>query len=212
MRQGEDVCRIVAAGDFSPEHYRAYAGTHPAALLIAADAGYRYLHRLGVEPDLFVGDTDSLGFRPDGMPCVLLPSVKDDTDTISALREGLKRGFRRFEIFGALGGKRLSHSLANLQALLFLKERQADGVLIDEHCTVCALCGSGDRRTVAPNRFFSLFAATESAVVSIADAKYPLERHRLTSAFPLGASNESAAVPATVTLVDGSVFLVIEPK
>ena len=37
MRQGEDVCRIVAAGDFSPEHYRAYAGTHPAALLIAAD-------------------------------------------------------------------------------------------------------------------------------------------------------------------------------
>ena len=51
MRQGEDVCRIVAAGDFSPEHYRAYAGTHPAALLIAADAGYRYLHRLGVEPD-----------------------------------------------------------------------------------------------------------------------------------------------------------------
>ena len=205
MRQGEDVCRIVAAGDFSPELYRDRAEAHPAAFVIAADAGYRYLHRLGVEPDL-------LGFRPDGVPCVLLPSVKDDTDTISALREGLKRGFRRFEIFGALGGKRLSHSLANLQALLFLKERQADGVLIDEHCTVCALCGSGDRRTVAPNRFFSLFAATESAVVSIADAKYPLERHRLTSAFPLGASNESAAVPATVTLVDGSVFLVIEPK
>ena len=84
MRQGEDVCRIVAAGDFSPELYRDRAAAHPDAFVIAADAGYRYLHRLGVEPDLFVGDTDSLGFRPDGVPCVLLPSVKDDTDTISA--------------------------------------------------------------------------------------------------------------------------------
>ncbi len=208
--RGADVCRIVAAGDFSPELYRARAEAHPDAFVIAADAGYRHLLALGLRPDLFVGDADSLGFRPDGVPCVLLPSVKDDTDTVSALREGLKRGFRRFEIFGALGGKRPSHSLANLQALLFLRRQQADGALLDARCTVRAL--DGGTVAVPPHRFFSVFSATETSVVSISGAKYPLEHACLRADFPLGVSNETAGTPAALSISSGTVFLVTEPK
>lgn len=201
------VCRIVAAGDFDAAQYLAYAEREPAGLLIAADAGYFHLKKLGILPELFVGDADSLGFRPTDAPCLLLPAQKDDTDTLAAVREGLKRGFTEFELFGALGGKRFSHSLANLQTLLFLKERGASGRVIDAHCTVRAV--HDERVRVGRVRYFSLLAATETAVVSVFGAKYPLEKHTLRASFPLGVSNEPCG-EAFVEVSAGVVLLVEE--
>lgn len=202
------ICRIVAAGDFAPERYLAYDEREPAGLLIAADAGYFHLKKLGFLPDLFVGDADSLGFRPTDTQCVMLPTQKDDTDTLSAVREGLKRGFTDFELFGALGGRRFSHSLANLQTLLFLKKQGASGCIVDADCTVRVL--QNERVPVGDTAYFSVFAATETATVSIFGAKYPVEGQILSADFPLGTSNEPRG-EAVVTAENGIVFLVTEP-
>lgn len=202
------ICRIVAAGDFAPERYLAYAEREPAGLLVAADAGYFHLKKLGVLPDLFVGDADSLGFRPTDTQCVMLPTRKDDTDTLSAVREGLRRGFTDFELFGALGGRRFSHSLANLQTLLFLKKQGASGCIVDADCTARVL--QNERVPVGNAEYFSVFAATETATVSISGAKYPVEGQTLSADFPLGVSNEPRG-EAVVTAENGIVFLVTEP-
>ena len=103
---------------------------HPGAqdFVIAADKGYEALEAYGVPPDLVVGDFDSLGRRPSHPNVIQLPSAKDDTDMVYALREGLDRGFRRFVLLGGVGG-RLEHTLANLQALSWLTTQGARGVL-----------------------------------------------------------------------------------
>ena len=98
-------------------------------LLIAADGGYAYLQ--GQKPDLVVGDFDSLGYVPEGEQIIRHPVQKDDTDMLLAVREGLKRGYRKFVLYGGIGG-RLDHTIANLQVLAFLQGQGCQAVLYGE--------------------------------------------------------------------------------
>lgn len=179
------ICHLVGGGDFDP----ALLKKAPGDLVIAADAGFRLLEKAGIKPDLFIGDGDSLGFLPEDFPTVVLPTEKDDTDSIAALKEGIARGYRRFRLYGALGGTRFSHSLANLQSLSFLRSMGAEGEIIDKHCRILYL-PKGDYTFDFAGGYFSLFALEGDAVVSVTGAKYPLDRATLTPAFPLGVSNE----------------------
>ena len=70
------VCYIVGAGDFSERITpRAYD------TVIAADGGYESLMRIGVRPDLLIGDLDSLGYEPNDVEILRYPVEKDETDT-----------------------------------------------------------------------------------------------------------------------------------
>jgi thiamine pyrophosphokinase len=204
MEQG--ICHVVGAGDFQCSLIQKKEGD----LIIAADGGYALLKEGGMVPDLFLGDGDSLGFCPKDLPAILLPSVKDDTDTLAALKEGLRRGYRRFALYGALGGNRFSHSLANLQALLFLKEQGAQGEIIDPRCRI-SLWKEGSYRFAFSGGYFSLFAWGEEACLSLTGAKYPLDHAILSPSFPLGVSNEGTAEVTTLSLHRGTVLLVREP-
>ena len=198
------ICHVVGGGDFSPSLLKKERGD----LVIAADAGFRLLTQANILPDLFIGDGDSLGFLPEELPVVVLPTEKDDTDSLAALREGLSRGYRRFLLYGALGGKRFSHSLANLQALSFLHREGAKGEIVDENCRILYL-PEGTYQFDFSGGFFSLFAMEGEARVSVSGAKYPLSEAVLTPVFPLGVSNEGS--PCTEICVhEGSLFLVRE--
>ena len=50
---------------------------------------------------------------------IVLPCEKDDTDTVFAVKEALKRGFQDFLLIGVIGG-RLDHTLGNVSLLLML--------------------------------------------------------------------------------------------
>lgn len=100
-------------------------------LLIAADGGYATCLEQGLQPDLLVGDFDSLpGGKPGqpACPCVELPQAKDETDFMVALRAGLERGYRRFACHAILGGD-VGHTLGALHSLMWLREQGAWGVL-----------------------------------------------------------------------------------
>lgn len=199
------ICHVVGAGDFSPHLLSA----SPDDLLIAADAGYEHLAKAGIRPHLYIGDGDSLGYVPQGMDTVVLPPVKDDTDIHAALKEGLSRSFRRFRIYGALGGNRFSHSLANLQVLAFLREQGAEGVLVDEHYSVFYLT-EGSHRFDFRGGYFSLFDFTGSGVISVRGAKYPLDHAKLPASLTLGTSNEGTA-ETVIDVHSGAFYLVREP-
>ena len=200
----KEICHVVGAGDFSPNLLTKSQGD----IIIAADNGLSLLEKAGIQADFYIGDGDSLGFTPTKIPSKVLPCVKDDTDTVAALREGLRLGYRHFRLYGALGGKRLSHSIANLQSLSFLWENGAVGQIIDENVTVSYLT-KGQHRFSFPEGYFSLFPLEGEATVSVEGARYPLEKATLTPRFPLGVSNEGTE--NTVILVhSGSVYLIRE--
>ena len=181
---------------------------HPGAedLLIAADKGYEALEAYGVPPDLVVGDFDSLGRRPSHPNVIQLPSVKDDTDMVYALREGLERGFRRFVLLGGVGG-RLEHTLANLQALAWLAGQNARGVLAGEGTVATVLRNERMTFPAGLTGFWSAFCLSGQAEgVTLRNLKYELTDYTISASFPLGVSNEFLEKPAQVSVRNGALL------
>ena len=179
-------------------------------LLIAADGGLDALRAGGFEPDICVGDFDSLGRLPDGADYIKLPVEKDDTDLIAAARLGLSRGYTEFEFYGALGGRRFSHSLAAVETLLWLLDSGAEGEIIDVRCRVSALRGGRRVFPAGTKGLVSVFAAEESEV-TLRGLYYPLDRYPLSPRFPLGVSNRFTGGEAVIE-VKGCVIIVTEEE
>lgn len=178
--------------------------------VIAADGGYAALEALGVKANLVVGDFDSLGFVPEAEEIVQHPVRKDDTDTLLAIRLGLERGYRNFVITGALGG-RLDHSFANLQALLFLRDHGARGVLYGDSFAATAVTNGSI--TVEGEGTLSVFTMDATARgVFLRDVSYPLENAELTNSFPLGVSNEFIGKPAVIGVEQGTLLVMWQAK
>lgn len=202
---------IISAGDLCD-------GDLPVRLsegdfLCAADAGYLHLLRAGQRPGLVIGDFDSMEITkiPADLEHIILPEVKDDTDTIYAVREGFRRGYRKFRIFGALGGIRVSHSIANIQLLTMIRDLGGEGELLAG--TTRLLIGSTGSETVFEGDregFLSVFSLTERSEVSIRGMYYTLDHGQLTRSYPLGVSNHFTGETAVITVHLGEVLFVEE--
>ena len=123
----EPICYIVGAAPTE-----ALPEVREGDFLIAADRGYDALRRAGIAPDLIMGDFDSLGYTPEGENVLPHSPIKDDTDLLLAIRWAMERGWRRFVIYGALGGKRLDQTVASFQTLRFLADHGAKGRLVGD--------------------------------------------------------------------------------
>lgn len=197
----ERVCYIICAWHGEEAVIR----PAPGDFVIAADGGYAALSALGVRPDLVVGDFDSLGHVPEGEAIERHPVMKDDTDTMLAVRLGLERGYRNFVLVGTIGG-RLDHTIANLQTLLFLAEHGAVGLLYGEGTVVTAVRNGSV--TLNGSGVISVFCFGPPAVgVSERGLLYGLDRATVTSAFPIGVSNEFTNGPATISVEDGTLLI-----
>ena len=196
-------CVIFCAGGFGglTEPLR------PDDFIIAADGGTAYTEALGLEPDLLLGDFDSLGYVPEGAE--RHPVEKDDTDAMLAANRGLERGCRDFLVYASLDGPRLDHTLANLQTLRFLADHGATGTLIGLHQQVTLLRGGALTLPAREKGDISVFAfGGEAKGVRIKGLKYELEQGTLTHGFPLGVSNSIVGKSVEITVEDGDILIV----
>ena len=175
-------------------------------LVIAADGGLTHLSKIGVSPDVILGDFDSLGYIPEGAQ--VFPVEKDDTDVMLAVRHGLKAGFREFLIYGGMDGKRLDHAIANFQALAFLRRNNAHGYLIGLEQSATVISGESAVFSSGATGTLSVFCLGDDASgVSIRGLKYSLENGTLSADFPLGVSNHFTDSQAEITVKDGNLLL-----
>lgn len=200
------ICYIVGAGeifslDFQPTEQD---------IVIAADGGYRNLCQAGIRPNLVVGDFDSLGAAPQGEQVIVLPKVKDVTDTWAAIREGEARGFRQFFLYGCTGG-RLDHTLANIQTAADVAARGMECKIYDKTQIITAICGGTLHFGTERTGFISVFSHSDRCTgVCIRGMKYELEQAELSNRFPLGVSNEFQGVPSEITIGTGTAILVYD--
>ena len=206
----EKNCIIVGAGEFDVN--RICVG--PEDLVIAADGGYTYCRRLGIRPGLILGDFDSLDekgkaqMEEEGARILRLPVEKDDTDMLAAIRTGLDRGYRKFRLYGALGG-RLDHTIANIQCLNFMKDQGAEGVILEENGSSLLARDETVTFDMTEGRM-SLFALGERAEgVTIRNMKYTLQNAVLTNSFPIGVSNEFTGERGSVTVRKGTLLILL---
>ncbi len=182
------ICTIISGGEYSPVKFT----NRESRFVIACDRGYEYAKRDGIVPDLFVGDFDSCRVSVDeGIKLLELPTVKDDTDTLAAVRYALDEGYAKIDIYCALGA-RLDHMLANLQTAAFAAEKGALVRISDSSTEIFVF--SGPRSVSLPERkgsSLSVFSmSAESRGVSIRGAAYTLDGAVLKNTFPVGVSNE----------------------
>lgn len=196
------ICHIIGAGEMQGVRINVKDGDY----LIAADAGYAEAQRQGLKPDLVVGDFDSLGSEPAGENVIKHPVMKDDTDTMLAVKLGFEKGFTQFFLYGMLGG-RLDHTIANLQTIEYIAARGGRGYIIGGDSVVCAIkdgeiCFDGAAKGIVS--VFCLGAPAKG--VSIEGLLYPLENYTLTPDMPLGVSNEFTGKPARICVKDGVII------
>jgi thiamine pyrophosphokinase len=175
--------------------------------VIAADGGYQYLKDCGIEPDLVVGDFDSLGHAPVHPNVIEHPVMKDDTDMMLAVKTGLHMGYRSFVLNGGLGG-RLDHSMANLQTLAFLAGQGARAFLIGPGQNVAVVRDGALAFRPGCTGTISVFSSTErSEGVTLSGLKYGLTDYVMTASMPIGVSNEFIGEPAVVRVRKGTLFV-----
>ncbi len=202
----EPVCMVVGAGEFR----ETALPIGPRDLLIAADGGADYLRAIGLTPDVLIGDMDSLAGET-ATETIRLPREKDDTDMRAALRLGWERGYRRFRIYGGLGG-RLDHTLANLQCLADISARGGRACLLGDDITVTAVTNGVFELPHGRRGVVSVFAVSDRAAgVAIRGLRYELEEAQLTSRFPIGVSNESDGTGGRISVADGT-LLILYPR
>lgn len=198
------ICYIVGAGEVFGLDF------HPAKqdMIIAADGGYRTLCQAGIRPDLVIGDFDSLGAAPDEEQVIVLPKVKDVTDTWAAIREGESRGYRRFFLYGCTGG-RLDHTLANIQTAADAAARGMECRIYDKTQIITAVCNNTVSFDAEQKGYISVFSHSDRCTgVCIRGMKYELEQAELSNHFPLGVSNEFLGIPAEITIGKGTAVIV----
>jgi thiamine pyrophosphokinase len=132
MKNG--ICYIIGSG----ENYGIDFIPRAEDYVIAADGGFRYLDQAGIAADLIIGDFDTLERRPEHPNVIVLNSEKDDTDTLAAVRVGIKAGYGRFYFYACAGG-RIEHTVANIQVLAFLSENGMKGFLFDRDSVMTAV-------------------------------------------------------------------------
>ncbi|MCH5339493.1 MAG: thiamine diphosphokinase [Acetatifactor sp.] len=212
----ERKCFIIGAGDLTVGALE----VGESDLVIAVDGGLGYCSVLGVEPDLILGDFDSVSPEetkalerleqqiPERV--IRLPREKDDTDTLAALKEGLHRGYRNFRIYGGTGG-RFDHTFANIQCLLFLKKQDAVGYLVDGNRMILVLEDETVEFQKGLEGILSLFSLSqESLGVTIKGMKYPLDRAVLRNDYPVGISNEFTSEQAVISVEKGQLVCMLQ--
>lgn len=177
-------------------------------LTISADGGYLNALKFNIIPDICMGDFDTLKSNID-LSCEVIkfPPEKDDTDTMICIKKAISMGFDTIYIYGALGG-RFDHTMANLQSLEYIKNKNVKGYLIDNQ-NIVTVQGIGKEKY--PNRgeykYFSIFSLAEKSVLSSSGLKYQLNNTVLTRDFPLGVSNEFQEDFSQITVHSGLVLI-----
>ena len=180
---------------------------------IFCDGGLAHAENLGVEPSLIIGDFDSYprekaaADNTDNAQMIVLPCEKDDTDTVFAVKEGMRRGFSEFLLLGAVG-QRLDHSLANVSILLMLDGVGKSGSILDDYSEM-RIVRNETAYIDEKFSYFSLLNITGTAAgITVRNAKYPLENGRIDCEYQYGVSNEAFGGRAEVSVSEGRLLLI----
>ena len=204
---------VVASGELDASDA---AWLEDADLVIAADGGANSLDRLGVRPDLLVGDLDSV----DASLVDLLeagrtrverhPIDKEASDTELAVAAAFDAGASAVVVLGAMGGARIDHEIANL---LLLADASLAGrdIRVVRGGTQVRPLHAGERIRLAGevgDLVTLLPVGGATGGVTAEGLRWPLVAATLEMGRSRGLSNEVIAAPASVQISNGTLLVV----
>ena len=184
------------------------------ARVIAADSGIRHAHALGVEPELWTGDFDSVDEAMRevhaSVPVEVFPPEKDRTDGEIAVDAALARGASEIVLAGAFGGARADHAFLHLAACLRLAEGGMPCMLTSGSQEGAPLLPGETGFDYEAGTLFSILAFSDLHTLSLTGAKWPLAERHVPFGSSLTLSNEVAG-RLTASLGSGRAMLIAHP-
>jgi thiamine pyrophosphokinase len=174
-------------------------------ILIAVDGGANHCHEMGLQPDLIIGDLDSVDphvLRAFGeVPQKRYPTDKNETDLEYALELAMHPKIEEITVFGALGG-RTDHTLGNLILLsrypgkVFLETENERLFVIPKHVEIA----------VEPGQTISLIPLNGPVKgINTEGLKWALKDGTLDKNF-IGVSNEATASKVAISVKEGDLL------
>jgi thiamine pyrophosphokinase len=206
------IALVLAGGPLRPNERVLELAAEPA-LVVAADGGLRHAATLRIEPDLLVGDLDSV--LPDdlrrwqGLTVEQHPRDKDALDLELAIDAALARGATELRVMGAFGGRFDQTLAAALVAARYAERGVAVSLLDGIHDAYPLPAGGVFDGPLPDGTLFSLLSLTDSARVDVDGAAYPLANAELPRGVGLGLSNIAQDGPK-VRVHAGTVLLIVE--
>ena len=181
-------CVIVGGADIGNyERVSAYVGEDD--YVIYCDSGLKHRANFHRQPNLIVGDFDSHENPHLEVETIVLPCEKDDTDTVFAVKEAIKRGYKEFLLIGVIGA-RLDHTLGNVYILEYLDQLGYKGRIVDDFSEM-ELVKDTPVLIDDSYSYFSVLNITGTLQdITIENAKYPLQNAAIQSGYQYGISNE----------------------
>lgn len=183
--------------------------------IIAADGGCDLISALHLQPDIVIGDMDSISkdkrkdLENSNIPFIIHPREKDKTDSHLALEYAKNSGYNEVVLAGALGG-RIDHTLANIH--------MAGTFLANSPIQHIKLIGSGHEVTIIkskvsisghPGETISLIPFTSVVKgVTITGVHYPLDNATLKRGETLGISNYFEDHNANIIIKSGILIII----
>ena len=209
--KSEKARAVIVAGAEIKNYKRIKKYLHDDDFFIFCDSGLKHARKLGVKPNLIVGDFDSYTktvgrFHSE---VIALPCEKDDTDSFFAAKEAISRGFTNFLIIGAVG-QRFDHTVANISMLLYLHTKGCQAELLDDYSKMYFI---SDKAACISSgcKYFSTINFDGSAHgITIRGAKYPLNNAEIKPEYQYGISNEVLPGETAEVTVDRGNLLIIQ--
>lgn len=204
---------IIFANGILPSADAARTLLQPGDRIVCADAGARHARRLGLLPDLVVGDLDSLEaddrdwLDANGVKVIEYPHDKDQTDLELAIEHSLPQDPELIIIVAALGA-RLDHTLGNI-ALLASENLRDRACSLDDGLEQVLLCRQRTEVHGAHGDLVSLLPwGVRATGVRTSGLKWPLRGDTLLPERSRGISNEMTDEIAEVNIESGPLLIV----
>jgi thiamine pyrophosphokinase len=176
--------------------------------IISVDGGAGHLRRMGIDPNIMIGDFDSANlqdlqyFIDKGIEISKFPAEKDMTDSELAIEKALELGADELVFLGALGS-RIDHSLSNILLLKRMLDIGLKGSIVNENNEIY-MFNSSFCLSKKEGYKLSLIPITEKVSgVFTKGLKYVLKDATMLLGTSWGISNEFVDDIATVTIGSG---------
>jgi thiamine pyrophosphokinase len=179
---------------------------------IAADAGAATALSLAINPDIVIGDFDSIDkktlsiLKEKKTTLLRFPKEKNETDTELAVDYAIKRGASKITIFGGIAGDRIDHILANI---LLPAQYRVPIFYVNADTTLWMTKGPAKETIEGTEKdLLSLIPLSTVTEITTDGLVYPLKNETLFLGKPRGISNVFVNKTATVSFKRGTLIFV----
>ena len=207
---------LIASGEFWDRESLIEELEKGDLFVICIDGGTNYAYDIGINPNLIIGDMDSVNqeilrhYKGLGVSFKEYPRDKDKTDFHLALEELERLGIGEITIYGIIG-TRLDHTLSALGVIRkFVREgklrlakislgTKSDGYVFKERLELYG----------KPGELISLIPLTDQVKgVTTYNLKYPLNNAHIYLEDSLTVSNEIEGSPFYIEIEDGVILVI----